>query len=607
MSPSWLCRRSKAHSRDRNNFNTVEEFRLKLHLISDFNLETLGHFLENDGSSPKVSVVLAPFGQVFPPLLQPSQSGTSDFAVVWTSPESMVPAFAAALDNAAFSEDQAVSEVQQFADCLRAAQKHFRAIFVVSWTVASHHRGNGIRSLKARGPRKLLLKMNLTLANELEDCSGTYLLDGQRWTEEIGKNAYSPKLWYMTKTPFQGGVFRQAVSDLKAAISTVIGASRKLVIVDLDNTLWNGVVGDLGWENLGLGGHDYLGEAFLDFQRALKSLRNRGILLAIASKNEESVALEALSKHPEMILRPDDFSAWRINWNDKAANIAELAAELNLGLQSAVFIDDNPVERARVSEALPEVYVPEWPHDKTLFASTLRELNCFDSAYVTAEDTSRHRMYATEKQRESLRKRVSSAADWLLSLETEVAVEELNDANCPRVVQLLNKTNQMNLTTRRLAEGELRAWLRRENRRLWAFRVKDRFGDSGLTGILSLEIESGGALITDFVLSCRVMGRNVEGAMVALAAEHCRALGLRKLSAVYISTRKNKPCLDFWMSSGFSYDEKESRFTWPLTRIYPSPDGIRIRRQEEPQGDAPHASEPGLADPAHASLKGITN
>ena len=570
---------------------------MKVHLISDFNLETLGHYLENDGSSPKLSVALAPFGQVFPALLRPSESAPSDFALVWTSPEKMVPAFATALDNSAFSEDDVASQAQQFADCLRVAQKHFRAIFVVSWTLATHHRGNGILTLKTGGLRRLLLKMNVTLAEELDDCSGIYLLDSQRWIEEVGKNSYSPKLWYLTKTPFHANVFREAVSDLKAAISAVLGDAKKLLVVDLDNTLWGGVVGDLGWENLRLGGHDYLGEAFLDFQRALKSLRNRGIVLAIASKNDESVALEALSKHPEMVLRPADFSAWRINWNDKAANIAELAAELNLGLQSVVFIDDNPVERARVREALPEVYVPEWPDDKTLFASKLRELNCFDSAYVTAEDASRSQMYATDKQRELLRSKVSSAEDWLLSLETEVAVEELSDANCARVVQLLNKTNQMNLTTRRLAEAELRAWLRQKNRTLWAFRVKDKFGDSGLTGILSLELESGGAVITDFVLSCRVMGRNVERAMVAFAAQHCTHLGLRELRANYIPTSKNKPCLSFWMSSGFAYDEKGNWFTWPLSRAYPSPDGISIRRPETGYGDPARSSEQVLADP----------
>jgi len=165
----------------------------------------------------------------------------------------------------------------------------------------------------------------------------------------------------------------------------------------------------------------------------------------------------------------------------------------------------------------------------------------------------------------------------------------------------------MNLATRRLAEAELRAWVGQENRKLWAFRVKDKFGDSGLTGILSLEIESGGALITDFVLSCRVMGRNVEHAMVAFAAQHCTSLGLHELHANYVPTPKNKPCLSFWMSSGFAYDEKGNRFTWPLTRTYPSPDGISIRQPEAVECNPVHSSERVLVDAETASLKAITN
>ena len=445
---------------------------MNVHLISDFNLATLGQYLSNDGSEPRLSATSAPFGQVFPALLQPERAGLSDFALVWTSPEKTLPTFAEVLTNVTVSEEHLVSEVRQFADCLKQAQKHFRAIFVVSWTLPSYYRGNGIMSLKGLGARKLLLKMNLVLAEELENCGGIYLLDGQRWMESVGKNAYSPKLWYLTKTPFHSDVFRLAARDVKAAVSAVLGSGKKLVIVDLDNTLWGGVIGDLGWQNLQLGGHDYAGEAFLDFQRALKSLRNRGILLAIVSKNEESVALEALSKHPEMVLRPEEFAAWRINWKDKAANVAEVAAELNLGLQSAIFIDDNPVERARVREALPEVYVPEWPEDKTLFASRLLELDCFDSAYSTAEDASRNQTYSTGKQRELLKKAVSSAEEWLLCLDTEVTVEEVSDSSRVRVVQLLNKTNQMNLTTRRVSEQELQVWLQEGKRKLWTFRVK---------------------------------------------------------------------------------------------------------------------------------------
>jgi FkbH-like protein len=580
---------------------------LKLYLISDFNLETLGHYLVNGKAAPQLSVSVAPFGQVFPALLQPPHAEGIDFALVWTSPHKIVPTFANALNHVAVAEDRLLAEVDQFADCLRASQNHFGAIFVVSWTLPLHQRGDGILNLKGQGLRKLLLKMNLRLAEQLENCAGIYLLDGQRWMEMVGKNAYSPKLWYLTKTPFHAEVFRCAASDVKAAISAVLGASRKLVIVDLDNTLWGGVVGDLGWQNLRLGGHDYLGEAYLDFQRALKSLRNRGILLAIASKNEESVALEALAKHPEIVLRLEDFVAHRINWNDKAANIAELVAELNLGLQSVVFIDDNPVERARVREALPEVYVPEWPDDKTLFASQLLELDCFDSAYVTAEDVSRHQLYAAEKQRELSRKQIGSAEEWLHSLETEITVEESGDADRVRVVQLMNKTNQMNLSTRRVSEPELQAWLQPNNRKLWAFRVRDKFGDSGLTGLLSLEIQSDIAQVTDFVLSCRVMGRNVEHAMVAFAARYCKGLGLTELRADYLPTSKNKPCLKFWMSSGFLFDETQNQFTWPLSMPYPFPEGIKIH-QPPAGGGAWKRSQTGtLRDPEDASLSVFTD
>ena len=586
---------------------SIENTSLKIHLISDFNLETLGHYLVNDAGTTPVSVSVAPFGQVFPALLQPAHAETTDFALVWASPEKIVPTFTDALNGVAVNEDKMLAEIHQFADCLRESQKHFRAVFVVSWTLPLYRRGNGILSLKGQGLRKLLLKMNLKLAEELENCGSIYLLDGQRWMEMVGKTAYSPKLWYLAKTPFHAEVFRRAASDVKAAISAVLGASKKLVIVDLDNTLWGGVVGDLGWQNLRLGGHDYLGEAYLDFQRALKVLRNRGILLAVASKNEESIALEALAKHPEMVLRLEDFAAYRINWNDKAANIADLVAELNLGLQSVVFIDDNPVERARVREALPEVYVPEWPDDKTLFASQILEMDCFDSAYSTAEDISRHQMYTAEKQRQLAGKKIGSAEEWLRSLDTEVTIEELGDADRVRVVQLLNKTNQMNLSTRRASEQELHAWLQQNSRKLWSFRVKDKFGDSGLTGILSLDIESDIAHVTDFVLSCRVMGRNVEHAMVAFAVQYCASLGLKELRAKYLPTPKNKPCLKFWMSSGFLFDETENRFTWRLKEPYSFPDGIKVR-QPLPKGDAsPRTRKGALPDAESASLPVFTD
>lgn len=547
---------------------------LKLHLISDFNVTTLAQFLKRDMHLPACEIIAAPFGQVVGPLTNDADVA-SDFAVVWTAPEKTNSAFGRALNFEAVSEEEVLSEVQEFADCIKTVTSKFRAVFLVCWTLPSYRRGYGMMDLSNGGIRTLLMKMNLKLVAELRSTTGMYLLDAQKWIEDVGRNSYSPKLWYLAKSPFHPDVFKEAARDIKAAISGVIGDSKKLIVLDLDNTLWGGTVGDLGWQNVRLGGHDYVGEAFLDFQKALKALSRRGILLAIVSKNEEAIAVEALSEHPEMILRPDDFVGWRINWSDKATNIAELAAELKLGLQSIVFVDDNPVERARVREALPEVYVPEWPNDVTLFASHLLHMDCFDSPYLTTEDSSRTQLYAAEGQREQLKRTISSRDEWLRSLNTEVVVEAINEANRVRLVQLLNKTNQMNLSTRRMTEKELLDWLAGGNRKLWVFRVKDRFGDSGLTGLLALEIDRETSDISDFVLSCRVMGRNIEQFMVAVAAEYCRAVNLKQLIAKYVPTARNKPCLDFWKNSGFQFSKGNTMFTWSLDKAYPYPIGVK--------------------------------
>jgi FkbH-like protein len=400
-----------------------------------------------------------------------------------------------------------------------------------------------------------------------------HVLDAQRWLAAAGAG-YSPKAWYLGKVAFHDAVFAEAAREIKAGLRALGGQMRKLLVLDLDDTLWGGIVGDAGWENLRLGGHDGEGEAFVDFQRAAKALKQRGIALAIVSKNEESVALEAIRKHPEMVLREEDFVAWRINWSDKARNLAEIATELNLGLQSVVFIDDNPVERARVREALPEVLVPEWPVDKLLYPSTLLGLRCFDAASFTREDAERTQLYAAEKKRDALLHQVGSLDAWLEGLQLRVKAEPLAAGNLVRTAQLLNKTNQLNLSTRRLSEAELLDWSKREGHRVWALSVSDRFGDAGLTGIVSLEAEGGVGRIVDFVLSCRVMGRKVEETMLHVAVSHARSLGLRSVEVRYSPTPKNKPTLAFLERSGFQRDGE--RFFWEAGQEYGAPAAVTL-------------------------------
>lgn len=554
---------------------------LKCVLISDFNISNLSAYLENDPKLPAIHTTVAPYGQVIPTLLDEGSDVWADkpsLAVIWTRPEAVIESFAAALECRRPPVDNVLAQVEHYAEALAGIQKRVAFALVPTWVVPTYHRGLGLLDMKESGVTSLLWQMNLHLAGKLRDAPNLYVLNAQRWIEVAGASAFNPKFWYMGKAPFGIEVFKQAVSDIKAAVCAVSGQARKLIVLDLDDTLWGGIVGEVGWQGLKLGGHDPIGEAFVDFQKALKALQNRGIVLAIVSKNEESVALEAIREHPEMLLRLEDFIGWRINWGDKARNLVDLVNELNLGLQSVVFIDDNPAERARVREALPEVLVPDWPVDKMLQKQALLSLKCFDTPSISDEDLKRTRMYALEQKRSQLKVSVGSLDKWLPSLDLRVTIEEMNDGNLKRSVQLLNKTNQMNLSTRRMTEPELLAWLKRGQCKLWSFRVSDRFGDSGLTGITSIECYDNHGQIVDFVLSCRVFGRQIEKVMVHTAVDYARRAGAKHVEAKYLPTPKNKPCLEFWRNSGFEHDKENYTFLWDTSKAYPLPDFITVNK-----------------------------
>lgn len=528
----------------------------RLLILSDFTIENLRAYLENLDGQPRLQARVGPFGQVMPALLDPGHevwTEPTDAVVVWTRPQAMSRSFSQALGNDNPSRSAFMDDVEQLADLVIGLKDRAATIFFPSWVLPPYLRGTGPMDFRGTGLSRLLLEANLAFARRFDDHPEIIMLNTQHWIEQSGPDAHDARYWYLGKIPFNGQVFQHAATEIRAALAGALGQARKLIVVDLDDTLWGGIIGDDGIDGIRLGGHDAVGEAFVDFQDALLALRRRGVLLAIVSKNEESVALDALRNHPEMRLRPDDFVGWRINWTDKAQNLIDLVAELNLGLQSVVFLDDNPAERARVAEELPEVLVPELPKDKLRYAQTLGALTCFDTPSINDEDRQRTEMYASERHRVAEQSRSASLDDWLQSLELVIGVEELNDANVKRIVQLLNKTNQMNLTSRRLTEPELLDWVAQGDRALWGLRVEDRFGDSGLTGIVSVDCGTEGdeARIVDFVLSCRVFGRQIERLMTKLAVDHARSRHRPTIAAEYRATAKNKPTLDYWDGSGF--------------------------------------------------------
>lgn len=554
-------------------------------VISDFNADNLAALLNQTEDAPALQVIPATFGQVYQLLADgghPLWAEEPGFALVWTRPEGVIRAFQAALDYEQPPVSAILEEVDAYAALLQEAAPRVKALLVPTWTLPAYHRGYGLLDMRpGLGLAHLLMEMNLRLAQRLEGAGNMYLLDSQRWIEAAGWRSTPPKLWYMGKIAFGSEVVKQAALDIKASLQALAGRTRKLIVLDLDNTLWGGIVGDEGWENLVLGGHSPAGEAFLDFQRLLKALTRRGILLGIVSKNGEAVALEAIEKHPEMFLSLDDFAGWRINWGDKAQNLADLAHELNLGLDAVVFLDDNPVERARVAEMFPEVLVPDWPEDKTRYKQALLSLTCFDSPVLSQEDSRRTQMYVTERKRSALKAQAGSLDDWLVGLEIQVSAGLLDETNLPRAAQLFNKTNQMNLATRRMSAEELSAWAARPDNQVWVLRVADRFGDSGLTGILGLHLQPGRVEITDFVLSCRVMGRKVEETMAALAVQIARRHGASQVRAVYHPTDRNRPCLEFWERSGFAC-QNQVEFTWEASQEYPVPGPVRFSLENQP-------------------------
>jgi len=521
-------------------------------LLSDFNISNFASILNNIFS---LKVKIAPFGSVHSWLIENASTdykNNLDFIFIWTRPEGVINSFNEKLKGSDISSKSIINDVDKY--CSILLSQNVGQIILPIWILPPYY-GHGIKDLYDGGVINFLMKMNQRLINNLSDDDRFIFCDPQNWISKLGEKAFNEKSWYLAKIPYSIDLFKMAAEDIVAKLNIITGNVKKLIVLDLDDTLWGGIVGDVGWESLILGGHDPIGEAFSDFQTELKILKEKGFVLAIVSKNEEKIALNAINKHPEMKLKLKDFVTWRINWDDKAANIIDIVDELNIGLQSVVFIDDNPLERARVKESLREVQVIDLPKDKMLYKKTLLEVRSFDKLELSEEDKKKTELFHSEKRRKELKTKVGSLDDWLKSINIKVVCSKLIDHDIKRVVQLFNKTNQMNLSTRRITESELLEWIAIENRKLWTYRVSDKFGDSGLVGIASIDILGNECHIIDFILSCRVFGRKIENIMVLKIVEYCRSKNINKLLADYKKTKKNKPCYDFLTNSGFKQDK----------------------------------------------------
>ena len=346
------------------------------------------------------------------------------------------------------------------------------------------------------------------------------------------------------------------------------GLSKKCLVFDLDNTLWGGVVGDDGLEGLVLGEGSAAGEAHLALQRYAKQLKERGVILAVCSKNDPAIAEAAFNEHPEMLLKRSDISAFVANWNDKAENLKAIASRLNIGLDSLVFVDDNPVERARIRQSLPMVAVPELPQDIAYYVRYLADAGYFEAVVFTSEDRQRADQYAANAEREALFELSGNLDDFLRSLQMSVVFGKFSPADLMRVTQLFNKTNQFNTTIKRYTAEEVAHFAAAEETMTLQFRLLDKFGDNGLVSAMILRPDpkhSEVLEIDNWVMSCRVFGRQLEFEAMNIAVEQARSRGSKAIRADYISTPKNGVISELYRGLGFSpLSDKTGRTCWIL-------------------------------------------
>ena len=366
------------------------------------------------------------------------------------------------------------------------------------------------------------------------------------------------RTWFESKQPFAAGLLVDVAREYAHVLCHLTSAAKKVVVLDLDNTLWGGVIGDDGLEGIELGTTSPRGEAFRDFQQYLLELSKRGLLLAVCSKNDYDKAVEPFEKHPEMVLRMKDIVCFKANWEPKSDNIRQIASELNVGVDSLVFVDDNRAEIEIVNQFVPEVSTIWAGDDPSEFAARLKDSRFFEFRSVTAEDVQRVRQYKVESERQQLLSTSTDMAAYLDSLEMVGSIKPFDRIDAPRIAQLIGKSNQFNLTTRRRTEAEVLGLLGDEQCSAFTVRLSDRFGDHGLIAIVIGKARGEEFAIDTWLMSCRVLKRQVEEEVLNEIVRLARARGCSRVMGQYIPSAKNDMVRELYPKLGFSHSREEA-------------------------------------------------
>jgi FkbH-like protein len=434
---------------------------------------------------------------------------------------------------------------------------------------------NGIIETKTEfGFHEMIEELNKFLHDISKKYNSVYVYNFNNFISKFGEqNIFDYRQFHLGDIQIALNFIPYLANDLMGYVKPFCSKNKKCIVIDLDNTLWGGIIGEDGYDGIELG-HTSKGKAFVDFQKHLLSLWHQGIILCINSKNNYDDAIKVIKEHPNMILREKHFASMQINWNDKAQNLKQISSEINIATNSMVFFDDDKINQERIKQEFPEVLTIELPKDPSQYASILKELNDFNVLQRTDEDTKRGEMYAQQRERNELKQSISNLDDFLKQLNIQVKIKKSNEFLIPRISQLTLKTNQFNLTTRRYHEEKIRELTNNKNYEVGCAHVEDKFGDNGITGVYIVDKNEKYWIIDTFLLSCRIMGRGIEDAILAQILKDAKENDVEEIRAEFIPTEKNKPSENFLSDFGF---KKEGNFwIYKLNNDIKSPNHLKV-------------------------------
>jgi FkbH-like protein len=422
-----------------------------------------------------------------------------------------------------------------------------------------------------QGQTQFISALNKQIDDALSQFNNCILLNNESIIRQLGTtHFYDWRYWYLNRSLYSREALMKIAKLMQGYINAMKGNTKKCLILDCDNTLWGGVVGEEGVANIQLS-TSYPGSCYQSFQKAIVELYKQGVIIALCSKNNEEDVIDIFENHPNMVLKKEHISTYQINWQDKASNIVQIARDLNIGLDSLVFIDDSEFEIELVEQQLPLVKTILLDKARPVeYADILKELNIFDKMSVTQEDALRGKLYKEQAQREDLKKELNSIDEYLRSLKMHLTFSIATKENLSRIAQLTQKTNQFNLTTKRYSEDDIQLFLESNDHYVIVLEVKDRFGYMGEVGVLIIELQDDVATIDSYLLSCRVLGRTIEFAFLKEVLNSLSKLGIERVNASYFPTKKNIQTKNFYKNLGFKVvlaSELKTDYSLPLLQL----------------------------------------